>query len=62
MDTSGPADTLSSTETAGTGTPITSGDVTATFESTTGGKSALSTFVIGNYIYVNLAITMTLVE
>ena len=37
-DTSGPADTLSSTETAGTGTPITSGDVTATLESTTGGK------------------------
>ena len=37
-DTSGPTDALSSTETAGTGTPTTSGDVTATLESTTGGK------------------------
>ena len=37
-DTSGPTDALSSTETSGTGTPTTSGDVTATLESTTGGK------------------------
>ena len=37
-DTSGPTDALSSTETAGTETPTTSGDVTATLESTTGGK------------------------
>ena len=37
-DTSGPTDALSSTEKAGTGTPTTSGDVTATLESTTGGK------------------------
>ena len=37
-DTRGPTDALSSTETAGTGTPTTSGDVTATLESTTGGK------------------------
>ena len=36
--TSGPTDALSSTETAGTGTPTTSGDVSSTFESTTGGK------------------------
>ena len=37
-DTSGPTDALSSTETAGKGTPTTSGEVTSTFESTTGGK------------------------
>ena len=37
-DTSGPTDALSSTETAGTGTPTTSGEVTSTFGSTTGGK------------------------
>ena len=37
-DTSGPTDALRSTETAGTGTPTTSGDVTATLESTSGGK------------------------
>ena len=37
-DTSGPTDALGSTETAGTGTPTTSGEVTSTFESTTGGK------------------------
>ena len=37
-DTSGPTDALSSTETAGTGTPTSSGDVASTFESTTGGK------------------------
>ena len=36
--TIGSTDTLSSTPTAGTGTPTTSGDVTATLESTTGGK------------------------
>ena len=46
MDTSGPTDTLGSTETAGTGTPSTSGDVTATSESTIGGKQ----FVIYNYL------------
>ncbi len=48
MDTSGPTDTLSSTETAGTGTPSTSGDVTATSESTIGGKK----FAIGLYNYL----------
>ena len=37
-DTSGPTDVLSSTETAETGTPTTSGDVTATLESPAGGK------------------------
>ena len=37
-DTSGTTDALSSTETTGTEIPSTSGDVTATFESTTGGK------------------------
>ena len=37
-DTSGPTDALSSTETAGTGTPTTIGEVTSTFETTTGGK------------------------
>ena len=44
-DTSEPTDTLGSTETAGTGTPSTSGDVTATSESTIGGKQC----VIYNY-------------
>ena len=37
-DTSGPTDALSSTETTGTEIPTTSGDVTATFVSTSGGK------------------------
>ena len=37
-DTSGSTDALSSTETTGTGTPTTSGDVASTFVSTTGGK------------------------
>ena len=37
-DTIGSTDTLSSTAAAGTETPTTSGDVTATLESTTGGK------------------------
>ena len=37
-DTSGPTDALSSTETAGTGTPTTSADVRAILESTAGGK------------------------
>ena len=37
-DTSGPTDALSSTETAGTATPATIGDMTATLESTAGGK------------------------
>ena len=37
-DTIGSTDTLSSKATAGTETPTTSGDVTATLESTTGGK------------------------
>ena len=37
-DTSGPTHALSSTGTAGTGNPITSGDMTATLESTAGGK------------------------
>ena len=37
-DTSGPTEALSSTGTVATGTPTTSGDVTATLESTTGGK------------------------
>ena len=46
-DTSGPTDALSSTETAGTGTPTTSGEVTSTFGSTTGGKS----YSINNYLY-----------
>ena len=36
--TSGPSDALSSTETAATGIPTTSGEVTPTFETTTGGK------------------------
>ena len=47
VDTSGPTDALSSTETAGRGTPTTSGYVTATLESTTGGKY----FIISNYLY-----------
>ena len=46
MDTSGPTDNLGSTDTAGTGTPSTSGDVTATSESTIGGKQ----FVIYYYL------------
>ena len=46
-DTSGPTDALSSTETAVTGTPTTSGEVTSTFESTTGGKY----YSINNYVY-----------
>ena len=41
MDTSGPTDTLGSTETAGTGTPSTIGDVSATSESTVGGKQCV---------------------
>ena len=40
-DTSEPTDTLGSTETAGTGTPSTIGDVTATSESTIGGKKCV---------------------
>ena len=40
-DTSGATDALSATETAGTGTPSTSGDVTATSESTIGGKQVV---------------------
>ena len=47
VDTSGPTDALSSTETTGTAIPTTSGDVTATFESTSGGKY----FIINNYLY-----------
>ena len=46
-DTSGPTDALSSTETTGTQIQTTSGDVTATFESTSGGKY----FIISNYLY-----------
>ena len=41
MDTSGPTDTLGSTETAGTGSPSTIGDVSATSESTVGGKQCV---------------------
>ena len=46
-DNSGPTDALSSTETTGTEIPTTSGDVTATFVSTSGGKY----FIINNYLY-----------
>ena len=46
-DTSGPTHALSSTGTAGTGNPTTSGDMTATLESTAGGKY----FIINNYLY-----------
>ena len=46
-DTSGPTDALSSTETTGTEIPTTSGDVTVTFVSTSGGKY----FIINNYLY-----------
>ena len=46
-DTSGPTYALSSTEKTGTETPTTSGDVTATFESTSGGRY----FIINNYLY-----------
>ena len=46
-DTSGPTDALSSTETTGTEIPTSSGDVTATFELTSGGKY----FIISNYLY-----------
>ena len=46
-DTSGPTDALSTTETTGTEIPTTSGDVTATFESTSGGKY----FIINNNLY-----------
>ena len=47
-DTSGPTDALRATETADTGTPSTSGDVTArpTYDSTIGGKQV----VIYNYL------------
>ena len=45
-DTSGPTDALSSTETTGTEIPTTSGDVTPTFDSTTG-----KYFIINNYLY-----------
>ena len=50
MDTSGPTDTLVSTETAGTGTPSTIGDVTATSESTIGGRQ----FVVYNYLLAQI--------
>ena len=50
MDTSGPTDALISTETAGTGTPSTIGDVTATSESTIGGRQ----FVIYNYLLAQI--------
>ena len=53
MDTSGPTDALRSTETAGTGTPSTIGDVTATSESTVGGKQCviITLFVRVKYCY-----------
>ena len=52
MDTSGPTDALSSTETEGTGTSSTSGDVTATSESTIGGRQ----FVIYNYLLAQISV------
>ena len=57
MDTSGPTDTLGSTETAGTGTPSTIGDVTATSESTIGGRQ----FVIYNYLLAQINVNHDIV-